>query len=227
MSAVIYCRVSNKDKSKFSSSLSVQEEKCTKYCNDNAIQLKYCVKNVRSGRDMNNYDDIVNLINTMNKGDTFVISEISRFSRNVKKGLELLELFDNKGIHVYSVEEGITYNKNNYKHRFQFRQFLNMAEYESDQISHRISSSVKFRKDKGLYIRPKYGQKIVIEKGHKSVVANYEEKCIILKINKYIRERKKFDTIASLLNSENIKNRSRAWTQYSVKKVYKDNIVKN
>jgi DNA invertase Pin-like site-specific DNA recombinase len=222
MVAYIYCRISTQY-SKTSHSLDSQEDQCIEYCKNLGYNVKEIIKDKISSRNMTNFEAIKNLISVMDSGDTLIISEISRFSRNVMKGIELLEEMSKKGINIHSVKENINYSDS--INKYLFRLFLNQAEYESDTISFRINTSIKHLKKIGAHIggKTKFGYEMYFNDGIKKIRRNYSEHRIISRIKKDIAHGKKPKDIACELNDSKILYRGKLWAPSSVRYIYKNN----
>jgi len=222
MNAYIYCRISTKY-SKTSHSLDTQEDQCIEYCKKSNLTIKEIIRDQKSSRNMANYGVITDLINKMNTGDTLVINDVSRFSRNVLKGIELLNILNNKGINIYSVKENINYEDAMNKHLF--RALLNQAEYESDTISLRLTNSAKHLKQRGGMLggNAKFGYEIYSINGVKKIRKNFTEHRIISRIKKNIFRGKNFSNIACELNDSKMLYRGKLWNPSSVRYVYRNN----
>ncbi len=221
MDAYIYCRISTKY-SKNSHSLDTQEDQCIEYCKMSGLNVKEIIRDQMSSRNMTNYTTLTNLIRKMDSGNVLIIYDVSRFSRNVLKGIELLELMASNGINIYSVKENINYNDSMNKHLF--RVFLNQAEYESDTISMRISNSVKHLKKIGGHMggHTKYGYEMYSSGGIKKTRKNFSEHRVVSRIKKDISRGKKPSEIACELNDSKILYRGKLWTPTSVRYVHKN-----
>lgn len=136
MKAYIYCRISKKK----SDGNKLQIDKCINYCNDNHIHIAKIYEHSKSSRNMQNSKFLEHIIdNDMQAGDILIVHSICRFSRNMSGGLLILDKLEKKKIKIYSVDDKIGYD--NIHDRFRFRQIMNCAELESDQISHRVKQS--------------------------------------------------------------------------------------
>lgn len=221
--AYIYCRISSQY-SKNTNSLDTQEDSCIDYCKNNGMNVVEIIKNQKSSRNMLNYEELEKLINKMKPGDTLVVADVSRFSRNLMKGLQLLDMMDKKNIKIYAVKEQGKYDT--YTNRYTFRNFLNQAEYETDGISMRINDSLKHMKEKGgIFGSAKFGYEKYNDNGIQKTRKNIREHRTIAKIRKMYREGKKAHEIALELNKFNILYRGKLWTSKYVTYVAKANSI--
>jgi DNA invertase Pin-like site-specific DNA recombinase len=218
--AYIYCRLSYSSKNKHSYSLNTQKDQCETYCNNNNIAVKGIVSEVKSSRNMENYNKLDEIVDKMVEGDILIISNVSRFSRNMSKGLQLLDKIYAKRAKIYSVEENISYDTCHDK--YSFREHLNLAEREGDIISNRISLSINYLKKHGhTFGIPQFGYETYFNGAVRKLRRNYTEYQIVVKIRNMVNnEKKSFDEIANNLNESNILNRNRKWITSSVKRVY-------
>ena len=118
-----------------------QRDICIAYCKDNNINVNKIYVHTGTARNGCNTKSLYEIIGDMNKGDTVIIPNISRFSRNVLEGLRLLHKMEEMGIKIYSVDENLSYN--NVYDKYYFTLELASAEKESNMISHRLNLSNK------------------------------------------------------------------------------------
>lgn len=176
---IIYTRCSTKNQSNpylNTCSNDIQLNKCSDFCNTNKFKIIKSVSEICSARTGNKQKELLNLINS-NDNINLVIFDISRFSRNIFEGTELLKKCSDKKITIYSLKENIcTNNPNNMK---MFYMGLSNAQNESDDLSHRIKESIKFRKMKGIFIpgRIRFGY---INNNNKIVKSELEQNIILL-----------------------------------------------
>jgi DNA invertase Pin-like site-specific DNA recombinase len=193
---------------------------CNKY--NVTIPDEKITKVVKSSRFFKNKHHLTYLLNEMKQGDILMVANLSRFSRNLKKGLDMLEKFHDKGIIVYSVDENIYYNSIN-KHLF--AEYLLDAEKESNKCSFRTKKSVQIRKSCGTYIsNPKFGYMTYIDEidNTRKIIKNHDEQNIIKTIIKF-RKKYSYVEIANHLNENKLLNKNKLWTYNSVKHIYLSN----
>lgn len=117
-------------------------------------------------------------------GDILAVYRIDRLSRNIVKFLSYLEDLDQKGIRIFSCEEGIWYNNN----RLDFIQGIVNANRESEMLGRRVRESVKFRRERGDYIgTAPFGYKKIRDEatGRVLLVSNIEEKAVLDDLRKW------------------------------------------
>lgn len=103
-----------------------------------------------------------NIVRCTKKGVLVVFYSVDRFSRNVKEGLQLLDLIIDKGGSWYFVKESVSseeYVKDPIKKQMVVMALSN-AEVESKLISQRVSRNVQFRKNNKIPMGPLYGVRL-------------------------------------------------------------------
>jgi DNA invertase Pin-like site-specific DNA recombinase len=217
--AIIYCRVSSQVQSNYGDgcvSLQAQEAACREYCRENKIAVVEVHHEVRSGRNMERMHILNRIVRKLKPGQQIVFYNITRFSRNVVQGLNLITKIQNKGCSVYSVQEKCAYADAASQHLF--RSTLCFAQHESDQISQRVRTSVAFRKARGDHFGPApFGKKVDrLKSGKRVLLDNVAEKRVIEKIKKLYYDKMTPIDIAHYLNGEGVLNRGKDWTSAQI-----------
>lgn len=201
ITASIYCRISDKN----DNSLESQKILCVKYCNDAKIPIKKIYMQTGTARQGNNCETLNVMVDDMNSGDIIIISSVCRFSRSVLDGLELLAKIKCKKIQIHSVAENLSYST--VHDRFNFRNHLNHAEYESDLISDRMKRSRK-RSRKNV----KFGfEQIDLDNGEIVVQKSNVEQYLVKEIKKRRTNGESRQSICDDLNITNKLNRGKLW----------------
>ena len=149
----IYCRVSSKQQSKYNeghTSLYVQEQEISKYCDENDINVISVVHDAYSAKNMDRLVGLQYLCAIASAGQTIYVYNISRFSRNAHHALNILEELNDRKISTHSVSENITYS--NASGSNQFRLQLCASTYYSDLCSQKVKASIDFRRTRGGHI---------------------------------------------------------------------------
>lgn len=89
------------------------------------------------------------MLEYVRKGDTVIVSEISRFARNTKDLLELVEMLTEKGVEFVSKKEAIDTTTPTGK--FMLTVFGAVAELEREYILQRQREGIAAAKDMGKY----------------------------------------------------------------------------
>lgn len=242
---IIYARSSTKSQNNVfnnSESHSTQVAMCEQYCVNNnlsgnvTVQLETC-----SARQSNSVKQrkLLNIINT-NANCNLVCYDVSRFNRSNRDGTELIHKCIDKKISVHFVKENLVVADNIDMYRFS--NALISAQSESDAISARVKSSINYRISQGTFnIRKKFGYNIIKDENNKksyetneveqSVITivlklyfgcmisevalidlgGYRDNCDIIEYGQY-----NYIMIASILNANNILNKSKVWTRNAI-----------
>lgn len=176
--AIIYCRSSTINQNKFNHySLDTQIFICKEYCNINNLNVVDIKFEICRANKINNQKVLINTIENINNIN-LIIFDTSRFSRNIYDGIHLLKKCHNKNIIIHVVKDN--YNTQNIKGYNKFKNDLKNSENESNLISDRINSSIKYRKSLGTrFGKPSFGFKSVkINNITKFIINNDENKII-------------------------------------------------
>ena len=199
--ASIYCRISDKN----DNSLESQKLSCVKYCNTAKIPIKKIYMQTGTARQGNNCETLNVMIDDMNSKDVIIIASVCRFSRSVLDGLELLAKIKCKQIKIHSVTENLSYDT--VHDRFNFRNHLNHAEYESDLISDRMKRSRK-RSRKNV----EYGfEHIDLDNGEIVVQKSSIEQHLVQEIKRRRKNGESRPSICDDFNNTNKFNRGKKW----------------
>jgi DNA invertase Pin-like site-specific DNA recombinase len=218
--AYIYCRVSSKRQSDVGhTSLEVQENLCKQYCLDNDIKVIKVVKEAYSARNMDRLDGLKYLCDIVTSGQKIVVYDVSRFSRNTRQALNIIENLKQNKVSVYAVVEKLSYDTPAEQH--QFRMQLSCAQQYSDMLSLKVSNSVSYRKCNGHSLgTAAFGFKHIRDDNNiRKKVVNVDEMKIVERIRQLKTETPR--TIVNILIEENIKFRGRNPTLLNVRKITK------
>lgn len=89
------------------------------------------------------------MLKFVRKGDTVIVESISRFARNTKDLLELIEILDNKGVQFISKKE--TIDTSTPTGKFMLTVFGAVAELERGYIRDRQAEGIALAKEQGKY----------------------------------------------------------------------------
>lgn len=220
--AYIYCRVSSKNQCNIingHTSLEVQEELCRKYCLDNDIKVIKVVKETYSARNMDRLEGLKYLCDITSSGQKIVVYDVSRFSRNTKQALNIIENLKKNKASVYAVVEKLSYDTPTEQHQFRIQ--LSCAQQYSDMLSLKVSNSVSYRKCNGHSLgTAAFGFKHIRDDNNiRKKVVNVEEMKIVERIRQFTTEKKR--TIVNILIEEKIKFRGRNPTLINVRNIFK------
>lgn len=130
-----YARVSTQDQS-----LSLQLDALYHYKVDQIFEEK------ESGK-RKHRPQLDELLKILRKNDTVVVYKLDRISRSTKHLIELMEHFEEKGIHFVSIQDKI--DTTTAMGRFFFRMLASIAELERDIISERTKDGLTAARARG------------------------------------------------------------------------------
>lgn len=93
--------------------------------------------------------ELQKLLNFARKGDSVIVESISRFARNTKDLLNLVEILTNKGVEFISIKESI--DTKSATGKFMLTVFSAVAELEREYILQRQSEGIAVAKAQGKY----------------------------------------------------------------------------
>lgn len=94
------------------------------------------------------------MLEFIREGDTLYFVSISKLSRNTKDFLELMDIFNNKGINVVCIKEPI--DTTTAQGKMFATIFASMYEMERENIKQRQKEGIEIAKEKGItFGRPK------------------------------------------------------------------------
>jgi DNA invertase Pin-like site-specific DNA recombinase len=140
MSTYFYIRVSTKDQNTIR-----QEVKAKEY--NIPIENVYIEK--ASGKNVTDRPVLTNLLATIKHGDMLIVDSISRFARNTKDLIDLVEQLNNKGVIFKSIKEAIDTTTST--GMFMLTIFGAVAQLERDYIKDRQVEGVAIAKQEGKY----------------------------------------------------------------------------
>lgn len=174
MQAILYTRVSTN--SQGGESLNVQNQLCLSYLNSQGITLSASYSEISSA--YNGPQKSLNVIlNSWNNCWLYVYN-VSRFSRNMTTGLNLIKLAKSRNINIHFIEENLDTSNSNHTH--QIRVKLSEAQLESETLSNRLLSRNKLLKNNGWQFgNPKYGKVAKVKLGKRKFYKSSEESKVI------------------------------------------------
>lgn len=174
MQHIIYSRVSSN--SQGVDSLETQNTICLSHLNSNGFILSNSHSEVSSA--YNGKQAVLENLIKNTKNAIVYIKNVSRFSRNVIYGLNLIEKAKENNVHFHFVDDNLsTYNES---HSHLIRTKISESQLESETISKRARDSYKVKKSKGwVFGQPAFGYKASVKKGVRKIEKNPEEKRII------------------------------------------------
>lgn len=150
-----YCRVSSEIQLS-GISLELQQKKIEEFCDCEGFTLiKVYVDEALSGKDMKR-PAIQLLLSELFPGETVVINDISRFTRNVHDCADLFTLFEEKGVNLISIDEHLDLSTSEGKDMLKAK--TEVAQLEREQTSRKVTEAMNYLSERGeLRCRPSFG----------------------------------------------------------------------
>lgn len=136
----IYERVSSygQDKPEYGRvGANVQNAAILDFCSKNDMIVASTTREIGSAFKTGKTPKLDALINKVKKGEPIIVYSVSRFSRNNKNALNMINKLHNKWSYVWSITEGIK------SYQTEFKKYLESSENESKMLSDRIICSNK------------------------------------------------------------------------------------
>ena len=104
--------------------------------------------------------ELEKMLERMTEGDTVVIESLSRLGRSTKDLIELVELFEERGVHLVSLKESIDTSSSTGKLLFTLMSAI--AQFERDTIADRTREGLKAARARGHFGgRPRFDEEKV------------------------------------------------------------------
>jgi len=197
--AKAYCRVSTQKQVDDHASLFVQQKKIEQYCQYKQFNLAkvYEDKGI-SGKDMNR-PQFKLMIDELNEGDTIIVADLSRFSRNLKDTIGMFVKLDKLGVNFVSLDPELDFGSAYGRAFISFIQILNQLEQE--RVSKQVSEAMRILKEEGkLRTRPPFGYKFVGKKEDFAPIPEQLE--VVEKIKQLHSEKTNLSQIVRTLNDD-------------------------
>ncbi|UZW14347.1 recombinase family protein [Clostridium pasteurianum] len=140
MNTYFYIRVSSKDQNTIRQEVKAKEH--------NIPSHNVYIEKV-SGKNTTDRPVLANLMATLKSGDKLIVDSISRFARNTKDLLNLVEQLNNKGVIFVSLKEAI--DTTTPTGMFMLTVFGAVAQLERDYIKDRQAEGIEIAKQEGKF----------------------------------------------------------------------------
>lgn len=169
---VAYLRVSTGKQN-----LENQKEEIRKFAQDKGWNIDKWVEEVVSGTTSQKYRKLGNLLKKLKKGDTLIVTEISRLSRTLTEIMTIMGLSLKKGVNIYTTKEKYTFDDTINSKVLCFA-FGLVAEIERNLISMRTKEALALRKAEGVPLGRKRGSntKIIYLKECKGQIMSMQDR---------------------------------------------------
>lgn len=140
MNTYFYIRVSSKEQNTIRQEVKAKEHN---------IPLLNVYIEKASGKNISDRPILIELMEKMKSGDKLIVDSISRFARNTKDLLDLVEQLNSKGIIFVSIKEAI--DTTTPTGMFMLTVFGAVAQLERDYLKDRQTEGIAVAKDNGVY----------------------------------------------------------------------------
>lgn len=148
---IAYLRVSTSKQN-----LANQQNEILRFSENKNLLIDQWVTEVVSGKKSESHRKIGSLLRRMKKGDTLIVTEISRLSRTLTDIMSIMGKCIEKGINLYSTKEGYSFD-NTINSKVLCFAFGLVAEIERNLISMRTKEALALRKAEGIILGRKKG----------------------------------------------------------------------
>lgn len=199
LTARVYVRVSTVNQAEDGISIETQEKRLRSHCDYKGYNLiKVYIDAGISAKDRNR-PQLQQLFSEIQKDEFFIVCDLSRFSRNTKDALIMLEELETKGVHFICLTPELDFSTP--MGRCMFRMLMCFHELERDTISMNVSANMqRISREGKLRSRCPFGWKFVgKDKDLEPIKEQQETLCKILKL---YDEGVKIAVIARKLNED-------------------------
>jgi DNA invertase Pin-like site-specific DNA recombinase len=173
---IIYCRVSTKEQD-----IASQKHECVQYCESNSFNVIETI-NEKCSAYRSNQPLLLNILQN-NTNVNLLVHSVDRFSRNINSVDTFINLMETNNIVLNTVKGNIDISTAQGK--FELRNLVLAAQYESELIGERVRRNVKYKRDNNILVgRAPYGYKY--NKETKSLIRVDEEQFVIKFILRYV-----------------------------------------
>jgi DNA invertase Pin-like site-specific DNA recombinase len=120
------------------------------YCKSNNISIDREIAVEMSTRKSQEKRKINHLLDSLNKGDMLVVSELSRLGRKTAEIIILIDELLSKEVTVVLIKQSLTLSQHNPMSRLMITMLSAFSELERDLISQRTKEALAARKAKGV-----------------------------------------------------------------------------
>ncbi|MCH5304894.1 MAG: recombinase family protein [Rikenella sp.] len=155
---IAYLRVSTEKQH-----LENQHLEISKFAEARNIKIDRWVTEIVSGKTKRSERRLGALIRRLKKGDTLIVTELSRLSRTLLDIMSILNICMEKQITVYSTKDGYAFD-NNINSKVLAFAFGLVAEIEHNLISLRTKEALALKKAEGIRIGRPVGSRVKLQK---------------------------------------------------------------
>lgn len=133
-----------------------QKDEIRRFAESRALTIDKWVTEVVSGKTRERDRKLGTLLRSMKRGDTLVVTEISRLSRTLTEIMSIMGKCLKKGVRLYSTKEGYTFDDSINSKVLCFA-FGLVAEIERNLISMRTKEALAVRRAEGMVLGRRKG----------------------------------------------------------------------
>lgn len=128
-----------------------QKDSVSRYAVEKKLKIDDFIELEISSRKSEAKRGITDLVDRLTKGDTLIVSELSRLGRSTVAVLSLIQLLIDKGVTIIFIKQGLTVSKDSQDAtaKVMITLFSLFAEMERDLISQRTKEALHSRKGTG------------------------------------------------------------------------------
>lgn len=180
-------------KSKDVQDLENQIHRIKSYAHDNKFQIDKWYEIELSSRKSEADRQIDKLIDTLNNGDTLIVTEFNRLGRKMLDLLSLVKVLNEKGVKmIFTNDELLNPSGNEALDSFKFALVGFLAEDERNRVSDRTKRALKQLKDKGVelghnkdFLKSKYDDyEEAIYQYRETAKLSYDKICNLIDVRK-------------------------------------------
>ena len=194
--------------------MNTQNNALLRYALENGLVVRGTAQEVYSARDPSKLTQLNRICRMIKRDECVLIYSVSRFSRNLVRGREMLEAIHKAGGWVYAVTDNVS----SFDNRFLI--LLESAQHESDQQSQKMKDAYERIRQHGGHIGPApFGQTTFRdEQGIRRLQVDPGEQHILVKLREMHDRAKDATQTAALLNETSMLRRGKPWTKNQVVK---------
>ena len=186
-----------------------QRAEITRFAQKNGLTVGRWVEEIVSGKVRDSDRKLGALLKKLKKGDTLIISELSRLSRTLLDIMSIMRMLLEKGVTLYSVKENFCLADDISSKVILFA-FGLAAEIERDLISARTKEALAARKEQGVILgrKPGTSPKLqMLKSNREQIVLKHRSGMTITRLSELYGVSR--GTMAKFLNKEEARNCSR------------------
>lgn len=150
-----------------------QEEEIRRFAGSRDMVIDRFVSEVVSGKTDERSRRLGSLLRRMKRGDTLIVTEVSRLSRRLTEIMSIMSRCVDRGINLYTTKEGYTFD-NTINSKVLCFAFGLVAEIERNLISMRTKEALMLRKSEGVTLGRKKGscpKMLILRKDKGKIIA--------------------------------------------------------